>query len=816
MVITLVIALVGVLLYVSNLRGRFEILTRLVVQLQERVEALESGALRASGAVQTAATREADKVAPAATARPAYIHVPKGVAPDHPATVPDNVPDIVPDTDKDGGVAEEERDWLGPVAERLWTTLRRNAFATVGVGLVLLGCSFLFPMLVSHGFFPPSMRIALAALLGAGLTGAGLRLVERRPDYAQVLQGGGAAVLYLTVYAAMAFYEMVPTPLAFGIFAVLSAGVIGLSHRQVAKPLAFLGFAGAYLAPVLTVRGTDHLGVVLAYGLLVNAASLWIGLRQRWLEMAAQAFVWSLLVGLGVYTGGSAPLPLVAQQAFIAGYGLMFALYPVLYDFESIVSREEQLTLELMTGILTPVVLGLEYWVGGRLGLCVASLLAASFHGWRYFGGQKPAQEFQAIHALMAVASLLTAVIAPGLDSALTALLAGSVAVAAYLLLPGALRLVAALPAAYALTVGLDPLTAVAATVAAVTVLTMGWVAVARRRVVDAWVLHAASAALVLVATMKSLEQFAFGTSVAYALAVNGLVAASVGLWHRREKDWSALVCHGLVTCGLTAASLLAAPVDPVASLVQVVAVLGVWLLAAVVAHRETLPRTPELRLAVVLSGALAIGALTLQHVPMTHDASNLTALACWILLALALALGLPIVRNWVSDCEDARFVSATALYGLAFGFVAQWVGAVMFNTRPGWVPMQAVWMCVALVVLGRERPMSERRAVVAGGAALIVAYLLAIGNAYSVITIAWAATGLFAVVIGSRLGDRTLWLAGASISTVVVAKLILLDMSAASPMWRVLSFIGSGLIFVLAGYLAPSPSRERPSGRLE
>jgi uncharacterized membrane protein len=40
------------------------------------------------------------------------------------------------------------------------------------------------------------------------------------------------------------------------------------------------------------------------------------------------------------------------------------------------------------------------------------------------------------------------------------------------------------------------------------------------------------------------------------------------------------------------------------------------------------------------------------------------------------------------------------------------------------------------------------------------------------------------------------------------VVKLITIDLSDASSIARVLSFIGSGLIFMLAGYLAPAPAK--------
>jgi uncharacterized membrane protein len=105
-------------------------------------------------------------------------------------------------------------------------------------------------------------------------------------------------------------------------------------------------------------------------------------------------------------------------------------------------------------------------------------------------------------------------------------------------------------------------------------------------------------------------------------------------------------------------------------------------------------------------------------------------------------------------------------------------------------------------------------RAVAAVGVALLLAYILALAELRAAVTLAWAGAALAALVLGSRLNDRVLWIVGAAISALVVAKLIVMDMRAASSLWRVLSFIGSGLLFVLAGYLAPAPAKDaRSSG---
>jgi uncharacterized membrane protein len=52
----------------------------------------------------------------------------------------------------------------------------------------------------------------------------------------------------------------------------------------------------------------------------------------------------------------------------------------------------------------------------------------------------------------------------------------------------------------------------------------------------------------------------------------------------------------------------------------------------------------------------------------------------------------------------------------------------------------------------------------------------------------------------------RTVWIVGAALLGIVVAKLFLVDLSNVGGLARVISFIGVGVLMVLIGYLAPLP----------
>jgi len=79
-------------------------------------------------------------------------------------------------------------------------------------------------------------------------------------------------------------------------------------------------------------------------------------------------------------------------------------------------------------------------------------------------------------------------------------------------------------------------------------------------------------------------------------------------------------------------------------------------------------------------------------------------------------------------------------------------------------------------------------------------------------LTMVWSVLGLVAWVWGSRRGQRVVWLAGAVIMGVVLAKLILVDRRHLGNLFGIGSFIAYGLLCSVIGYLAPAPPRRSSS----
>jgi len=74
--------------------------------------------------------------------------------------------------------------------------------------------------------------------------------------------------------------------------------------------------------------------------------------------------------------------------------------------------------------------------------------------------------------------------------------------------------------------------------------------------------------------------------------------------------------------------------------------------------------------------------------------------------------------------------------------------------------------------------------------------------------SILWMLLALAAMVVATRRAVRVVWICGAALMGLVVAKLFVVDLSGIGTLERIVSFVSVGLLMLLIGYLSPVPPR--------
>ncbi|WP_179401490.1 DUF2339 domain-containing protein [Burkholderia guangdongensis] len=296
-------------------------------------------AMRTDGAPSTAASASMPTPAPAT---PIASERPAPAAPPTPPTPP------APPKPREPDLAERAfqaaRDWL----------LGGNTVVRVGIIVLFFGVAFLLKYAADNDMLPIEFRLAGTAIGATALLVVGWRVGARRAAYGLVLQGGGVGVLYLTVFAATKLYHLLPVGAAFPLMVAVCALSAFLAIRQNASPLAFMGSAGGFLAPVLLSTGGGSHIALFSYYALLNAGIFAIAWFKAWRPLNLLGFVFTFTIGSLWGVTAYRPELFATTEPFLVLFFLMYVGIALLYATQRELALKHYVDGTLVFG--TPIV----------------------------------------------------------------------------------------------------------------------------------------------------------------------------------------------------------------------------------------------------------------------------------------------------------------------------------------------------------------------------------------------------------------------------------------------------------------------------
>lgn len=206
-----------------------------------------------------------------------------------------------------------------------------NTIVRVGLVILFIGLSFLARYAASAGLFPVELRLAAIAGVAIALLVVGFRKRTDKPGFALALQGGGVAIMYLTVFAAFRLYGLLPPMLAFGLMIAVCAASCALALLQDSRSLAVAAFAGGFAAPILLSTGQgSHVGLF-SYYTLLNLAILFIAHKRSWRVLNVVGFIATFGVASAWGALRYMPDQYASTQPFLAGFVLIYLFTAILY-----------------------------------------------------------------------------------------------------------------------------------------------------------------------------------------------------------------------------------------------------------------------------------------------------------------------------------------------------------------------------------------------------------------------------------------------------------------------------------------------------
>jgi uncharacterized membrane protein len=203
----------------------------------------------------------------------------------------------------------------------------------VGIIAVSLAVGFILKYAFDNDWIGERGQVLFGALVGGGFLFAAERLRARGyRSYAYVLSGGGILILYLTVYAARVFYELIGVFPAFFLMITVTTTAVLLAARYHAYPIAVLGLIGGFMTPALLSTGVDNQIGLFGYVALLDSGVLALAYFKRWRSLNHMAFVATVLTFAGWAGVYYEDWKLWPTLFFLTLFFLMFNALGIIYN----------------------------------------------------------------------------------------------------------------------------------------------------------------------------------------------------------------------------------------------------------------------------------------------------------------------------------------------------------------------------------------------------------------------------------------------------------------------------------------------------
>ena len=158
----------------------------------------------------------------------------------------------------------------------------------------------------------------------------GWRLREKRAVYGQLLQGGGIAGLYLTVFAATRLYHLLPPHARFRVARSRRCRGRCIGGAQNALALAVIGTAGGFLAPILVSTGSGNYVALFTYYAILNLGVFAVAWFRTWRVLNVLGFVFTFSITALWRANSYQDANLFSADAFLILFFLMYVAVSVL------------------------------------------------------------------------------------------------------------------------------------------------------------------------------------------------------------------------------------------------------------------------------------------------------------------------------------------------------------------------------------------------------------------------------------------------------------------------------------------------------
>lgn len=749
---------------------------------------------------------------------------------------------------------------------------KTNLVTRVGIVVLFFGVAFLLKYTAEHSAVTIEMRLSLVAAAAAVLLFIGWKLRKKRAAYAVLMQGAAVGIWYLSTYASLNLYQVMPASVGFSLMLLVSVIAVALAVMQDAKALAVFAIAGGFLAPILASTGSGSHVTLFSYYAVLNVGIVAITWFKTWRSLTLLGFIFTFVIGVAWGVTSYSPEHFNTTEPFLILFILFYIAVVMMFALRKQWQHSPVLDGPLVFG--TPVIgfvlqsqlvqnfdRGMA-WSALLFGLCY---LAIVYHWRKALTAHSPLLK----ESFLAIGVVLVSLAIPyAFDFDVTALLwtlegVGGLwlAVRQRRLWGCILALLAQLGAGVAwlmdapssgqyLFANSDYLSAVLIALAA---LYSAWLLQAQSKKCNYHQLHTPALAWGLCWWLGSaVWQFDAHLEGSYQPAAALLFVTVSAVWFQLLRDklrWQTLtpvlvaMLPSVLIITVMSFNVIDKPSQSLGFIAWPAALLCLYWLY----NKGALFIDGFIRQECPWHGATFILAVGLASWEILWQVGDNTSLESWTLMAAGFASLIAVwlvtkIRFWRPELNSLYREKLVALlfFGLLFNalicnFIEPviaplkylpllnpldvWQLAIIASVIFWWrnhpitiiekLPIKTGWIIIAAVLFIYINTLLFRTVHISTDIPFKLQHLLNADLVQTSLSILWTSLGITLFLATKRWPKREFWIAGVSLFGIVVIKLFLVDLANTGTVARIVSFMGVGLLLLAVGYLVPIPEQQ-------
>ena len=170
-----------------------------------------------------------------------------------------------------------------------------NILGWGGATALVLAAAYLIRLAIVDGWLTPTRQVAFAVISGLALIVSGIHLRKTDREYASLLPAGGIVILFLSIYGAHLYYNLIPAAVASVAVMAVCIGSLALCRVFNSQLYAFFAVIGSYSAPFLLGDTASSITDLVIYyscwSVIFSVYAIWVTNRAVYLLALYMALV---------------------------------------------------------------------------------------------------------------------------------------------------------------------------------------------------------------------------------------------------------------------------------------------------------------------------------------------------------------------------------------------------------------------------------------------------------------------------------------------------------------------------------------------